>query len=117
MGLKAKNYVINGYEYPEVYAVFNGNIKKLGNDYQVSFNIHATRELALTNKPLQEKHIRVQWDRHSDIVQLAYEQGKKPKLIQKWNDEKKMLENVFVDGVFTNWEDDIQRLDFYNNNY
>ena len=107
MGLKAKNYVINGYEYPEVYAVFNGNIKKLGNDYQVSFNIHATRELALTSKPLEEKHIRVQWDRHSDIVQMAYAEGKKQKIVQKWNDEKQDFEDALVDGIFTAWEDDI----------
>lgn len=107
MGLKAKNYKINGYEYPEVYAVFNGNIKKLGNDYQVSFNIHATRELALTNKPLEEKHIRVQWDRHSDIVQLAYAEGKKQVTVQKWNEEKRVFEETLADGIFTAWEDDI----------
>lgn len=107
MGLKTKNYVINGYEYPEVYAVFNGNIKKLGNDYQVSFNIHVTRELALTNKPIEEKHIRVQWDRHSDIVQAAYEEGKKQVPVKRWNDENQELEEVLADGVFTGWQDDI----------
>ena len=107
MGLKTKNYKINGYEYPEVYAVFNGNIKKLGNDYQVSFNIHASRELALTNKPIEEKHIRFQWDRHSDIVQQAYAEGKKQKTVKKWNEETQQFEDALVDGMFTAWEDDI----------
>lgn len=107
MGLKTKNYKINGYEYPEVYAVFNGNIKKLGNDYQVSFNIHATRELALMNKPLEEKHIRVQWNRHSDIVQQAYAEGKEQKMVKKWNEETQQFEDALVDNIFTGWEDDI----------
>lgn len=99
MGLKNKNYTINGYEYPEVYAVFNGNVRKLGVEYIVGFNIHATRELALNEKPLEVKEVRLRdWDRNSDIVAYAYQKGKEQIKIGNWKPQ---------DGVFTGWQDDI----------
>lgn len=99
MGLKNKNYKINGYEYPEVYAVFNGSIKKIGNDYVVGFNVHVTRELALNEQPLEVKNVRVtNWDRKSDIVACAYQKGKEQIKIGNWQPQN---------GVFTGWQDDI----------
>ena len=74
MGLKNTNYEINGYIYPEVYAAFNGEIKKLGNDLVAAFNVHASRELALTEKPIEVKKVRMSdWDRKTDIVAYAYQ--------------------------------------------
>lgn len=106
MGLKTKNYTINNYTYPEVYAVFNGEIRRVGIDHEISFNIHASRELALSNKPLAVKKVRVKdWDRKTDIVALAYQVGK-GKPIETINPETQETETVY-DGVFGGWEDDI----------
>ena len=106
MGLKNTNYNINGYNYPEVYAVFNGEIRKLGNEYEVYFNIHASRELALSNKPLAVKKVRIKdWDRKTDIVAYAYQVGK-GKPIETINPETQLPEIVY-DGVFGGWQDDI----------
>lgn len=99
MGLKNKNYKINGYEYPEVYAVFNGNITKKDDTFEVEFNIHATRELALNEKPLKVVKVRFNdWDRKTDIVAYAYQKGKEQIKIDNWNPQ---------DNVFTGWKDDI----------
>lgn len=107
MGLINKNYKINGYEYPTVYAVFNGEIKKLGNDLEVSFNIHGTRELALTEKPLEVKKVRLKdWDRKTDIVAYAYQKGKEKIPYETFDDEGKSIVKE-MDNVFTGWEDDI----------
>ena len=103
MGLKNTNYKINGYEYPTVYAVFNGEIKKLGSILEVGFNVHGTRELALTQKPLEIKKVRItDWDRKTDIVAYAYQKGKEK--IKYENNEKKVVE---VNNVFTGWQDDL----------
>ena len=108
MGLKNRNYKIKGYEYPEVYAVFNGEIRKLGNDYIVGFNIHGTRELALSQQPLEVKKVRLtDWDRKSDIVACAYQKGKELIETTRFNYEKGAKETVMVNGVFTGWQDDI----------
>ena len=107
MGLKNRNYKINGYEYPEVYAVFNGSIKKLGNDFVVGFNIHGTRELALTERPLEVKEVRLtDWNRKDDIVAYAYQKGKELVETTRFNYKKGGEEIVLKDGVFTGWEDD-----------
>jgi hypothetical protein len=108
MGLINKNYKINGYEYPTVYAVFNGEIKKLGNDLEVSFNVHGTRELALTEKPLEVKKVRIKdWDRKTDLITYAYQKGKEKIPYETYN-EKGELVTVEKDNVFTGWDDDIQ---------
>ena len=106
MGLKNYNYKINGYEYPTVVAVFNGDVKKLGNDLEVGFNIHATRELALTERPLQIKKVRIgDWDRRCDLISYAYQKSKERIKIETYN-EKGEVEIVEVDNVFTGWLDD-----------
>ena len=108
MGLINKNYKINGYEYPTVYAVFNGEIKKLGDDLEVGFNIHGTRELALTEKPLEVKKVRVRdWDRKTDIVAYAYQKGKEKIPYTRYDDNGNPVVEE-LDNVFTNWKDDIQ---------
>ena len=108
MGLKNTNYEINGYVYPEVYAVFNGKVSKGGDTYLVGFNIHATRELALKNAPLKTVNVAVRdWDRKTDLIALAYQKGKEP--LKDWHYNKEgMPEEVFIDNVFTGWEDDIR---------
>lgn len=108
MGLKNKNYKINGYEYPEVYAVFNGEIRKLGNAFEVGFNVHATRELALKEKPLEvKKVILTDWDRKTDIVAYAYQKGKELVEHSQFNRETKKIETVHRNGVFTGWQNDL----------
>jgi hypothetical protein len=109
MGLIKQNYEINGYIYPEVYAVFNGNIRKLGNDHVVYFDIHGTRNLALNNQPLKTVSVRVKnWDRVCDIVKLAYRVGKE-QIIEQVNDlESGELKIVLKDNTFTGWQDDIK---------
>ena len=108
MGLKNKNYKINGYEYPEVYAVFNGEIRKLGNDYVVAFNVHATRELALSQQPLEVKKVRLtDWNRKSDIVAYAYQKGKELVETFDYDYENGKEKTVMRKGVFTGWQDDI----------
>lgn len=108
MGLKNTNYRINGYSYPEVYAVFNGEIRKLGNTFEVGFNVHATRELALKEKPLEVKKVRlIDWDRKSDIVAYAYQKGKEKIKFEQPNYATGELEIVERNGVFTGWKDDI----------
>ncbi len=111
MGLKNTNYKINGYVYPEVYAVFNGNIRKLGNEYEVAFDIHANRELALHEQPLEVKKVRVKvedWDRKCDLVAFAYQKGKEKIKHTYDNPVTRRTEEVFIDGKFTGWLDDIQ---------
>lgn len=101
MGLKNINYKINGYEYPEVYAIFNGEIKKLGDDYIVGFNVHASRELALTQAPLEVKHVRVKdWDRKSNLIAYAYQKGKET-IVDTFD------VTTLIDGPFTGWYDDV----------
>lgn len=108
MGLKNKNYTINGYEYPEVYAVFNGEIKKYGDEYEAGFNIHATRELALNNKPLEVKKIRVQdWDRKSDIVVAAYAAAKGFYIYEEPDYENGGMKEIKIPNALNGWEDDI----------
>jgi hypothetical protein len=108
MGLKNTNYKINGYEYPEVYAVFNGEIRKLGNDYVVAFNVHGTRELALKEQPLEVKKVRLtDWDRKSDIVAYAYQKGKELVETIDYDYENGKEKTVMRNGVFTGWQDDI----------
>ena len=107
MGLKNTNYKINGYEYPTVYAIFNGEIKKLGNDLEVAFNVHGTRELALTQKPLEVKKVRLRdWDRKTDIVAYAYQKGKEKISYERYDDNGNLV-MVEVNNVFTGWQDDI----------
>jgi hypothetical protein len=107
MGLKNTNYTIKGYAYPEVYAAFNGEIRKIGNDLEVAFNIHANRELALSNQPLEVKRVRVKdWDRKEDLIALAYHTGKAQKEITVWDAETHKEKIELVDNVFTGWEDD-----------
>lgn len=107
MGLKTSNYEINGYVYPEVYAVFNGKVSKGGSMHLVGFNIHATRELALTKAPLKTVNVTIKdWDRKTDLIALAYKQGKEP--LKDWHYNKEgMPEEILVDNVFTGWDDDI----------
>ena len=108
MGLKTNNYTINGYDYPEVYAVFNGEIRKFGNDFEVGFNIHASRELALSQPPLKVVKVRVSdWDRKSDLVAVAYQKGKEKIERMGINPETGEYGPVLVKNVFTDWEDDI----------
>ena len=108
MGLKNTNYKINGFTYNEVYAVFNGSIKKFGNEYMVGFNVHATRELALKEQPLQVLQVRLNdWDRKTDIVAYAYQKGKQMIKTKQYNHITDKVEDVYTDNVFTGWEDDI----------
>ena len=109
MGLKKANHTINGYTYPEAYAVFNGEIKKFGNVHEVYFNVHASRELALTQPPLEVKKVRIEnWDRQSNLVALAYAQGKEQREIKRLNPALEEIETVIVNNTFTGWEDDIR---------
>lgn len=107
MGLKKANHKINGYEYPQAYAVFNGEIKKIGSQYRASFNIHATRDLAINEKPIETKSVIFEWDRKSDIVATAYAKGKEQMTVKRLNIETQEMEEVLVDGPFTGWTDDI----------
>ena len=108
MGLKKSNVTINGYDYPQVCAVFNGEIRKLGEDYQVAFNINEDREKAL-KQAVAIKKVRVKnWDRKTDLIAVAYQQGKEPivKEIELEYGEKKI---IIQDNVFTGWQDDIRQ--------
>lgn len=101
MGLKNTNCIIKGNTYKEVYAVFNGEIQKLGNDHIVSFNIQTTRDLALNNQPLEIKKVRIKdWDRKTDLIALAYKTAKKELFIARELPETD-------ENVSTGWEDDI----------
>lgn len=107
MGLKNTNYKIGNNTYDTVYAVFNGNIKKLGNDYVVGFNIDTTREFALSDTPITKKEVRVcNWDRKTDLVSLAYQKGKEKLSYKGYDDEGKEVVKEY-DNVFTGWQDDI----------
>lgn len=106
MALKTTNYTINGYTYPEVVAVFNGEIRPYGNDFEVGFNIHATKELALTQKPFEVKRVIVKgWDRKCDLVELAYTQAKfyGPEKTIEWQGKMGIVPAKY--GVFYGWED------------
>lgn len=108
MGLINRNYKIGHNVYDTVYAVFNGNIKRSGDAHIVYFNIDTTREFALTDEPLKTVGVVVEnWDRKCNIVELAYQQGKKPR--KDWTEGKdgKPIE-VFCDNVFTGWVDDVR---------
>jgi hypothetical protein len=108
MGLKNKNYEINGYFYPEVYAVFNGKVTKSGNSFVVGFDIHASRDLALTHQPLKSVNVVVaDWDRKTDLIALAYQKGKEQ--LKDWEyDANGRPKVIVIDNVFTGWEDDIR---------
>ena len=108
MGLKNTNYTIKGYTYPEVYAAFNGEIRKIGGELEVAFNIHANRELALGNQPLEVKRVRIKnWDRKEDLVVFAYHASKEQIEISVIDTETGEEKTELIDNVFTNWEDDI----------
>ena len=106
MGLKKSNVTINGYTYPQLYAVFNGEVKKLGKDYQVGFNLNKDRETALNQAVAVKKVIVKDWDRKTDLIAVAYQQGKMPieTTVTEENGEEK---TIFQDNVFTGWLDDI----------
>ena len=106
MGLKNKIYEINGYFYPEVYAVFNGKVQKSGNSFVVGFDIHASRELALTKQPLKSVNVVVSnWDRQSNLIALAYQKGKEQ--LEDWQyDINGKPQTILIDNVFTGWQDD-----------
>lgn len=108
MGLKNTNYTIKGYTYPEVYAVFNGEIRKIGGELEVAFNIHANRELALGNQPLEVKRVRVKnWDRKEDLIALAYHTGKQQLEVPLIDRETGEETIKLVNNVFTGWDNDI----------
>ena len=105
MGLKKSNVTIKGYFYPEVYAVFNGEIEKIGNNHIVYFNLNGNREAALVEGFAVEKVTVKNWDRKSDLVATAYQQGKEPIIIEiELEDGTK--QTVMKNNVFTGWEDD-----------
>ncbi len=109
MGLKNTNYKIGHNTYDTVYAVFNGNIKKLGNEYVVGFNIDTKREFALSDEPLVKKEVKVKvedWDRKTDLVALAYQKGKEKVKHTYYDPITHEEKEVFIDGVFTGWVDD-----------
>ena len=105
MGLKKSNVTIKGYNYPEVYAVFNGEIEKVGNNHIVHFNLNGNREIALVEGFAIEKVIVKNWDRKSDLVATAYQQGKEP-IITEIELEDGTKQTIVTNNVFTGWEDD-----------
>lgn len=106
MGLKKSNVTINGYTYPELYAVFNGEVTKLGKDYQVGFNLNKDRETAL-KQAVAVKKVRVKdWDRKTDLIAVAYQQGKEPLKVEYYDENSKLV-TKYEDNVFTGWIDDI----------
>lgn len=104
MGLKNTNCIIKGNKYNEIYAVFNGDIQRLGNDFVVSFNIQTSRELALNGSPLEVRKVRIKdWDRKTDIVALAYKIAKEELYIAREYPET----FDFIEPLDLGWQDDI----------
>lgn len=111
MGLKTTNYQNKqtGYIYPEAYAVFNGSIRKIGDFYEVGFNINGTRELALNNAPIAVAKVQVpveSWDRKEDLIALAYRTGKGKRIVPDYDNPKPHATKE-VPNVFYGWENDI----------
>jgi hypothetical protein len=110
MGLVKKNGTIKGNTFNEIYDVFNGKIKRFGDELVVSFNINTSRELAL-KEALEVKEVRVRdWNRKTDLVAYAYKKGKE-KISYETYDETGNLIIKEMDNVFTGWDDDITLLD------
>lgn len=106
MGLVKKNGTIKGNTFNEIYAVFNGKIKRFGDELVVGFNINTSRELAL-KEALEVKEVRVRdWDRKTDLVAYSYQKSKE-KLSFETYDEKGEKKIVEIDNIFTGWQDDI----------
>ena len=111
MGLKTTNYQNKqtGNIYPEAYAVFNGSIRKIGDNYEVGFNINSTRELALNYAPIAVVKVQIpveSWDRKEDIVALAYNTAKGMKTVPDYDNTENPNATKEVPNVFYGWQDD-----------
>lgn len=107
MGFRTLKYEINGFVYPEVYAIYE-TVDTKTQPAIASFKIHTTRENALYREPLERKYVRFDWDRNSDLVAAAYEAGKTKTIDIIDPTTGKIIGTQIQKGVFDGWVDSIQ---------
>ena len=108
MGFRTLKYEINGFVYPEVYAVYETADTKV-QPAIASFKIHTTRENALNKEPLERKYVRFNWDRNTNLVSAAYEAGKTKEIDIIDPVTGKLVDTITQIGVFDGWVDNIQK--------
>lgn len=109
MGLKTTNYKSNtkGLTFPVAYAVLDTLILDK-NMVTATFIVQTTREKANKYDALDRAKIKFNWDRKSDLAQMAYETAKKEKKEEKYfNPETLKFETKTTYGLLYGWEDDI----------
>lgn len=111
MGLKTTNYKIkkmNDFVLPNAYAY----IIKCYSERQsgwADIGVFADRESAENGaEPFEVKRIYFTIDRNENDRQTAYTEAKKQIKKEEYNEETHTYDIVMVDGMFTNWQDDIQ---------
>lgn len=85
MGFKTTNYVLKGIEFPKMYAI----VKDYGvsnNRIMGAFNLHTTRENALTFEPLGKVDFSYPYDRNKSAFRQIYEQAKVEQFAD-WEDD------------------------------
>lgn len=109
MGLKTKNYksVTKGLTFPVAYAVLDTLLLDK-NVVTATFVVQTTREKANKYDALDKATVKFNWDRKSDLAEMAYETAKKYKKEEVYfNPETFKQETKTVYGLLYGWENDI----------
>lgn len=103
MGLVQNNYYSSntGIVLPKAYAILKDLVVN-GNNVRAIFAIQSSRENSKTFNPIDTVEIYFEWDRKSDLAQMAYEKAKTQKT-EFHNGEIEIEKH----GKLYGWADDI----------
>lgn len=105
MALKKTNFEVKelGITLPEAVAIAQVDTK-MG---VATFNIGASRELALQGKVVKQVKVYMTFDRNQNPYVQAYKKATTPEIVNQFNPESGSEEEIEVKPFFYGWEDDI----------